>query len=86
MTIHAATMTKVTIRHLDGRLLAEGGFTDAASHAWGWATDTIAEAFECDPDAVDCAEPGEDDDVGEDYIIVGGRRVARIRIRPYRRG
>jgi len=77
------THTRVQIRALDGRLIAEGGFADAAAHSWGWIVETVARELDAYEHEIGCEEPDEDDLVGQDYVTVRGIRVARTQSRPY---
>jgi len=77
------THTRIQIRALDGRLIAEGGFADAATHGWEWIVETVAREMDFVASEVGCEEPDEDDLVGQDYVTVRGVRVARVQSRPY---
>jgi hypothetical protein len=77
------THTRVRLHDLDGRLIAEGGFSDAAAHKWPWIVETIARELDAYEHEIDCEEPGDDDEQYLDYVTVRGIRVARIESRPY---
>lgn len=58
---------------------AATGFVFCSTHSitgsrWPWISTCVAEAFECDADALDCAE----DDSGREFVTLRGEPLAEI--------
>ena len=66
-------MKSLTLIHLDGRKFATARFPDCGMNRWPWVQETVAREFDCDCDDV-TAEADEDNE----FVAVGGVRVARI--------
>ena len=75
-----STYSVTELQGLDGKKFAEAWFDrpGAIGASWGWVVRTLASRFECSEDEIDCEEPADDDESGDDYATVGGKRVARI--------
>lgn len=78
------TTVEYDLIDLNGKRIARGLFKLGGRYPgarWHWVQEAIARHCECDPDEVECEEPGEADLHGDDYAVVGGRKVARIATR-----
>lgn len=73
-------MRRLDITHMDGGEWISAYFMggEYVTSGWGWICSQIGREFECDYEDIDCDEPDERDECGDDLVTVNGRAVARL--------